>query len=656
MKKELKELIELPQANQMGRLGDEKLSVLQVSSHAMTENKNQHIKEYLDYYLALTMPPEYAILLRGKWGCGKSWFIKKYKESNKSREYLYVSLNGVTIYSEIEDDFFQQLHPKLASKGMKLVGKVLKGVLKTTIKVDLDNDGKEEGNISSGIPDINLPDYLKNLQDRVLIFDDLERCSISIPNILGYINQFVEQNGLKVIIIANEEEIIKLDNPEKNKDNTKAYLSIKEKLIGKSFDIQFDFASSLNEFIGQLSHKTIPSLLKSKATELEQLFNVAGYNNLRHLRIALLDFERFYDFLPDVAKTKQDLADHIFELFFSISFELKKGALIEDEIKLLFTADITRKEGEKAKTTFDLIKEKYSVFGRYYHPISPQLLSQFFKNGTVDKTLLKECIENSNYFQKENTANWMRLWHYYDLNDDEYTIVLGNVYKEFESFSTTNKYELLHITGTLLRLSHIKLVSKSKTEILALAKKNVDSMKSKGHLVLSKHEEFPPYSYLGLGFNGSDLKEYKAFIKYMTGKIAAFETENYPKLASELLQKLDTAIDEFTASIGWAGSGKNIYYDIPILSFIDIKDFVTKFIALPNRSKKYLGWAFEKRYKYPEFNKSLQPEIAWLKTLRKELMKVKNKLKGKPSGHIIEFAFVESLNKSIIMLEEKHEG
>lgn len=141
---------------------------------------NRHIDEYLDYYIALEKPPTYAILLRGNWGSGKSWFIKKYIEEREQSNFIYVSLYGITSYNEIEDIFFQQLHPVLASKGMKLAGKLLKGLIKTTIKVDFDNDGKENGQISSTIPDINLPSFLKNIDSKILVFDDLERCSIEI--------------------------------------------------------------------------------------------------------------------------------------------------------------------------------------------------------------------------------------------------------------------------------------------------------------------------------------------------------------------------------------------------------------------------------------------------------------------------------------------
>ncbi|MFN3247496.1 MAG: hypothetical protein ACK42K_12410, partial [Leptonema sp. (in: bacteria)] len=47
------------------------------------------------------------------------------------------------------------------SQCAKLAGQILKGTLKATIRVDLDGDSKSDGNISGGIPKIELPDYLK---------------------------------------------------------------------------------------------------------------------------------------------------------------------------------------------------------------------------------------------------------------------------------------------------------------------------------------------------------------------------------------------------------------------------------------------------------------------------------------------------------------
>lgn len=209
---------------------------------------NSHIEEFLNYYYSLEKDPGYAVLLKGKWGTGKTWFIKKTLDSfaQKNGKYLYVSLYGMTSFKEIEAEFFRQLHPVLSSKKMQLVGKIAKGALKATIKVDLDNDGKADGTLSPQIPELNLPEYLTNTSEFVIVFDDLERASIKLENLLGYINHYIEHQNHKVIIVANEEEIIKLQD---GKDNFRfAYTAIKEKLIGKTFEVASDFSGALSFF------------------------------------------------------------------------------------------------------------------------------------------------------------------------------------------------------------------------------------------------------------------------------------------------------------------------------------------------------------------------------------------------------------------------
>jgi Cdc6-like AAA superfamily ATPase len=110
---------------------------------------NQHIENFLEYYYKLSTPPEYAILIKGKWGAGKTWFIQQSLKKLKERggKYLYVSLYGVNNLDQIENEFFRQLHPLLSSKGVTLAGKLLKGLLKTTIKFDIDSDGKDDGTV-----------------------------------------------------------------------------------------------------------------------------------------------------------------------------------------------------------------------------------------------------------------------------------------------------------------------------------------------------------------------------------------------------------------------------------------------------------------------------------------------------------------------------
>ena len=204
--------------------------------------QNKHIKEFLNYYIGLPNP-QYAVLLKGKWGSGKTHFINEYKkELDKNKQkYIYVSLYGVTSYDEIETKFLEAIYPRLYNKKTIFAGKIAKQLLKATLKIDWDGNQQENAEIEVKIPDLK-PEDLLNTKDYILIFDDLERCSINIINLLGYINFFVEHQSYKVILIANEKELKK----------TKKYKTIKEKLIGKTFEFKTNSSLAYDSFLNKL--------------------------------------------------------------------------------------------------------------------------------------------------------------------------------------------------------------------------------------------------------------------------------------------------------------------------------------------------------------------------------------------------------------------
>ncbi|WP_220701771.1 P-loop NTPase fold protein, partial [Brenneria goodwinii] len=218
------------------------------------DNPNFHIEEFLQYYYSFGQEPGYAVLLKGKWGTGKTWFINQTLKVHEQQggKHLYVSLYGVTSFDEIEDEFFKQLHPLLSSKSMALAGKIAKGLIKATLKIDLNGDGKMDGSVSAQVPELGLPKYLTNTSGFVIVFDDLERASIKLENLLGYINHYVEHQGYKVIIVANEEEILTLQ--EKNEDFKHSYRRIKEKLVGKTFEINPNLKGALLNFISEIKN------------------------------------------------------------------------------------------------------------------------------------------------------------------------------------------------------------------------------------------------------------------------------------------------------------------------------------------------------------------------------------------------------------------
>jgi GTPase SAR1 family protein len=335
------------------------------------ENKlNSHIVAYLDYYCGLSHAPGFAVLLKGQWGAGKTWFIKNYckKLKEKNQKYLYVSLYGMTNFSEIEYAFFQQLHPVLSSKGMAITGKIFKGLLKGALKIDLDSDSKDEGTWNVQIPEINLPEYLQNTDKSILIFDDLERCQIEISNILGYINYFVERQELKVVIVANEHELLKNNKNELLKDSK--YKAFKEKLIGKTFGISLDFEGALEDFISVTDNLDVRKFLSENTHLIQDLYKRAESENLRILKQIVLDFERIFNELPEKAKNKLELLQDLLQLLMAFSIEIKRGTMLP--------TDMSKLEGE-----FDSVlrKTKNMFFGRYPNDINLMIL-------------MKNCLKN----------------------------------------------------------------------------------------------------------------------------------------------------------------------------------------------------------------------------------------------------------------------
>jgi GTPase SAR1 family protein len=389
--------------------------------HQHKQSINSHIEEYLDYYCGLNHAPGFAVLLQGQWGSGKTWFINKYRKilNDRNQKCIYVSLYGMTSFSDIEDAFFQQLHPVLSSKGMAITGKIVKGLLKGFLRIDLDGDKKDDNIWNIQIPDINLPEYLRNTDKSILIFDDLERCKIDLSNVLGYINYFVEHQDLKVIIIANESEL--------EKDNN--YKSIKEKLIGKTFGVFPDFDGALENFITIVNHEDVKCFLSSHTKSIQDLYEKAEYENLRNLKQIILDFERIFNALPGKAKNKTELLEHLLKMLMAFSIEIKRGSILSKDIGHLQMKYLSKGRYKMSDSTTDENDQKITqvktVFDRYpflniYDPFPSSIWWQdFFEKGIMDTAELGRLLLISKYFEDENTPDWAKLWRFSDLGDDD---------------------------------------------------------------------------------------------------------------------------------------------------------------------------------------------------------------------------------------------
>lgn len=93
----------------------------------------------------------------------------------------------------------------LSSKHMALAGRVIKSAVKIGICVNIDESSKFK--LKGKAPQINLKVIMGKKKKYVLVFDDMERCSVPIKLLLDYIIHLVEQGDYKVIAVLNRSKI-----------------------------------------------------------------------------------------------------------------------------------------------------------------------------------------------------------------------------------------------------------------------------------------------------------------------------------------------------------------------------------------------------------------------------------------------------------------
>lgn len=269
---------------------------------------NTLILDFLNSY-ADNPNPQYAVMLKGKWGCGKTHLIKQWKkrfdetadtDEEITLKPIYISTYGMDSVNDIKTAIDRELNPFFYSK----TGRFIKGILKLAGKVvfktsvDFNDNSKEDGSFSATLDSLSLlqveDDSIKGV--KFLIFDDIERCLIEMKELLGFINYFVEHCNCHVVIIGDENHLEKLP---------KAVLGeFKEKTIGKEFEIQPDIEEAIEYFLDEVP---VSDYLKEMRDFIIACFMCTKSDNLRVLRQCLYDFKSHLNKLPSELIEKDNI-------------------------------------------------------------------------------------------------------------------------------------------------------------------------------------------------------------------------------------------------------------------------------------------------------------------------------------------------------------
>jgi hypothetical protein len=627
---------------------------------------NEHIKEFLDYYCDFKAPPQYAVLLKGAWGCGKTWFIKEFEKNFKenhptdSPNFLYLSLYGIQSLRDIDSELFCLLHPVLTSKPVAYLYRFARSALKTTIHVDIDDDGKSDGSVSAGIPTERLIEKLSLNPSHILIVDDLERCSLPVATVLGYLNYFVEHGGVKAIVIANESELFNLDDKKTDEKNN-PYALIKEKLIGRSFEIAPDTPSALRHFCKDLPDGTAKKIIENQYDLIEKIYDCSSYKNLRLVRHGLWEFERLSRTIDVIALASDPLMVHVLSLFLMYFIEITSGTLKADELPNLqeehayYLHKISSKNEPNPYQKYRDVREKYASLSLDFSLVDAKLWQSIFQSGSIPREPLNESLLRSKYFFNNHQPNWIKLWHGKNFSDDEFADILSAVESEWHSRSFDKLPEVIHVTGMFLHYAKHGIYNKQSDEIIQSAQDYVRQLIANGKIPLRPPNGTPPFGWeaaSGLGFYSRDDPKFIEFRKFVSQETTkAFEAD-LPDQASKLLELVGADTLLFTQRLILSNHAENLYYKIPILHLLEVYSFVDKLLTASLDDKQIISEMLKQRYCFQEFNTFLVEELPWLKQVAEKLGAEVDTRAGKISSLTIKDCLA-AIEEAISNLEPK---
>ncbi|EGK4662331.1 hypothetical protein IOZ33_001510, partial [Salmonella enterica] len=410
--------------------------------------------------------PEYAFMITGGWGAGKTHFIESFiNEYNKNaidnqsrNKIIKISLFGFKATSSIDEMIFQSLHPLLGHRYTKLAGNILKGALKLGCKIDINGDSKPDVDINASLDKIKFSEIFSTNTDSgeiIIALDDLERTDIPLKEILGYVNYLVEISKVKVILIANEKILHEKDKSSEDK-NKNVYSKFKEKVIGKTFQIKHNIDNVLDSFLDESECEP----LKRHRDVIKNIYIRSDDTNLRKLKQSILDFGYIANYIDEEQLKNEEYSSLLIRVFFALSLEMKSGELSEEKLRNNEPFQSEKDNSDGSNNIF----HKYDISYRNLY-VGDLWADILFKG---DASNLKSATDELVYFkQQKNNEHplWFKLWNFSTLNEEQFISLTNQLLLEFDSLQEEEHQVYLHKLALIIYFSKKSLISKKIDEI-----------------------------------------------------------------------------------------------------------------------------------------------------------------------------------------------
>lgn len=390
----------------------------------------------------------YAVMIDGKWGSGKTYFLKnrlieeieKIDVGDKKCKVIYISLYGISSIEEINRKVFVETMISLSEnetlKKLASNKKVSKGFSIAKKVIELGSEYLPKGFADLVKSVFSLDDLIASSvnigSNIVLSFDDLERTQLDLGEILGYINSYVEQYNVKTIIIANQTEI---------QQQHEYYERIKEKLIGKTFLYTLKFGEIANSIIKEFQNdKEYYEFLNSYFEQIVSICEISEAENIRSLKTALDDFNLIFNKVKNYySEIDEESLLFMMRLTLALTFEIKKADFKQDALENIRNSRlhslVSYMSGNKKTVETDEEKfvAKYFKYDFIFKKINYDFIIKFICKGFFDEELMK--TELHELIKPDEVPNYAKLLYqrWWELEDNEFEEAIKIVINKVEN-------------------------------------------------------------------------------------------------------------------------------------------------------------------------------------------------------------------------------
>ena len=582
---------------------------------------------------------DYAIMLNGEWGSGKTYFwnnkikpkIESMQLNGKRFTAIYMSLYGISNLEEISKKIFietTQLMDKNLKKFMDDSGvKNIPEYAKT---------GLDMANFFGVTQNGDRIDYGQffSTDDKVLCFDDLERANVDVIDILGYINNFVEHDHIKTIIICNEKELstklknsnlemktfiatylldkenklnIKTDKPMVERirdtieyvfDKANDYERIKEKLIGETFEYAPEFNYIINGLL--MRYENCPDLirfLRENTNLIISTFNKSGTRNLRILKHSLTNFKKIFDMVnKSYPNTNHRVLQTMLIFTIAVSFEIKAGKITKDKF-----VNINDNEEYKAILVSSRVFMDNRQFyikefdNNYYYNFKAEyrffkFIEMYVRTRIFDMKVFKRDMEAIiNTVDTDKLPGYKRLLteEYWKISDDQF----GGVITEVLDDVKYGRIELINVVKLFAYFAHF--VRKG---LIDYDMKTIKSVFLNGMNVSSLTSSYCPNveeELASLAIEEDKSEDMEEILQHFNNINAQLENKMYREMADEIFKYIPMKMEQFYDRFD------KECMQIPIFKYYDVfqmfqriscasnEDIVTIKEKLLDRAKRY---------------------------------------------------------------------